>query len=104
MIDTCSLCNKEWQPDSNEEGYVWLCPECRALPTDCDCGSDDICFEWTVADNNGNILWDSFWVVSCNMCEKTTTLHTTAREALEAWDSGERLTPIPGTDHYEEAW
>lgn len=88
MIDNCSLCKKEWEPDDNEFGFVWLCPDCQTLPGDCVCGSDDISFDWDVTDDDDNILSNPAWRILCMMCERTTAQFATPQEALSAWQAG----------------
>ena len=98
--DTCPVCEKKFMTD----GYLWTCSECQHSPADCDCGSDDVTLDWSVCDLNGNILEAHIWIVQCHMCDKTTLLYNEAKEALDAWNGGKRFRPIPGTDHFEEAW
>ncbi len=98
--DTCPVCGKKFSTD----GYLWTCSECQNSPADCDCGSDDVRLDWSVFDLNGNILDAHIWMVECYLCDKTTALYNDPKDALHAWKNGERLTPIPGTNHYEESW
>lgn len=97
--DTCPVCGEKFLTD----GYFWTCQDCRFSPETCACGSDDASLEWTITDFNGEILPDPVWLVEC-LCDIQTAYFDTPKEALEAWKNGARFTPIPGTDHFEEAW
>ncbi len=88
--DTCPVCEKKFMTD----GYLWTCSDCQHSPADCDCGSDDVTLDWTVANFDAEIMFSHFWIVQCQMCERATDLHSEAREALSAWNNGERFIHV----------
>jgi hypothetical protein len=94
---TCDNCDKEFQTD----GFQWVCNDCHHPPRACPCGSDDLRLDWDVIQP---LVSEPVWRVECQVCEKQTAYCETAKEAYTAWMNGEALTPIPGTDHFEEAW